>query len=106
VGRAARVRERRFDPKAAAELEAQQAALAEQEQAPVLPPEDEADAQETATEDLPETEAAAAGEAEAAPEPEPEAEAAAEPEPEPEPEAAEPTDEVPGEPAEADPTAK
>jgi large subunit ribosomal protein L19 len=104
VGRAARVRERRFDPKAAAELEAQQAALAEQEKAPVLPPENEADAQEqpdgaegagadgpqTATEDLSETEGGAAGEPEVAAEPE----------------AAEPTDEVPGDPAEADPTAK
>jgi large subunit ribosomal protein L19 len=36
VGRAARVRERRFDPAAAAELQAQEAALAEQETAPVL----------------------------------------------------------------------
>ena len=36
VGRAARVRERRFDPAAAAELAAQQAALAEQEAAEVL----------------------------------------------------------------------
>jgi large subunit ribosomal protein L19 len=36
VGRAARVRERRFDPGAAAELQAQEAALAEQEKAPVL----------------------------------------------------------------------
>ena len=36
VGRAARVRERRFDPAAAAELQAQEAARAEQEQAPVL----------------------------------------------------------------------
>jgi large subunit ribosomal protein L19 len=36
VGRAARVRERRFDPPAAAELAAQEAALAEQEAAPVL----------------------------------------------------------------------
>jgi large subunit ribosomal protein L19 len=36
VGRAARVRERRFDPAAAAELAAQEAALAEQEAAPVL----------------------------------------------------------------------
>jgi large subunit ribosomal protein L19 len=42
VGRAARVRERRFDPKAAAELAAAEAALAEQEQAPVLPADDEA----------------------------------------------------------------
>jgi large subunit ribosomal protein L19 len=36
VGRAARVRERRFDPAAAAELQAQETALAEQEAAPVL----------------------------------------------------------------------
>jgi large subunit ribosomal protein L19 len=36
VGRAARVRERRFDPAAAAELQAQASALAEQETAPVL----------------------------------------------------------------------
>src|SRR6478752_9998698 len=36
VGRAARVRERRFDPAAAAELQAQEAALAAQEAAPVL----------------------------------------------------------------------
>jgi len=36
VGRAARVRERRFDPAAAAELQAQEAALAEQEAADVL----------------------------------------------------------------------
>src|SRR4051812_39833723 len=36
VGRAARVRERRFDPTAAAEQQAQEAALAEQEVAPVL----------------------------------------------------------------------
>jgi large subunit ribosomal protein L19 len=97
VGRAARVRERRFDPKAAAELEAQQAALAEQEQAAVLPAGDEVDGQEqpvdqpdapegadgpqTVSEDLPETAGDAAGE---------------------QPEAAEPTDEVPGDAAEAD----
>jgi large subunit ribosomal protein L19 len=36
VGRAARVRERRFDPTAAAELQAQEAALTEQDEAPVL----------------------------------------------------------------------
>jgi large subunit ribosomal protein L19 len=36
VGRAARVRERRFDPAAAAELQAQEAARAAQEEAPVL----------------------------------------------------------------------
>src|SRR6185503_2910766 len=43
VGRAARVRERRFDPGALAELEAQEAALAEQETAPVLPEEEGAE---------------------------------------------------------------
>jgi len=48
VGRAARVRERRFDPRTAAELEAlaeteaEQLAMAEQEAAPVLPADDEA----------------------------------------------------------------
>src|SRR3954467_14025191 len=36
VGRAARVRERRFDPAAAAELHAQEAALAAQQEAPVI----------------------------------------------------------------------
>jgi large subunit ribosomal protein L19 len=99
VGRAARVRERRFDPKAAAELEAQEAALAEQEKAPVLPSDDEVDGQDqagaqadapegagadgpqTASEDLPETAGDAEGE---------------------QAEAAEPTDEVPGDAAEAD----
>src|SRR5213595_3318701 len=40
VGRAARVRERRFAPRAAAELAAQEAALAEQEAARVLAAED------------------------------------------------------------------
>src|SRR5205809_3503459 len=40
VGRAARVRERRFDPRALAELEAQEAAMTEQEAAPVLTPDD------------------------------------------------------------------
>jgi large subunit ribosomal protein L19 len=64
VGRAARVRERRFDPAAAAELAAQQAALQEQEAAPVL-----ADEQVEGEEVLPE-DAEAAAEAEA-----PEAEA-------------------------------
>jgi large subunit ribosomal protein L19 len=48
VGRAARVRERRFDPRVAAEVEAQEAALAEQEQAPVLPADDEPQAAEQA----------------------------------------------------------
>jgi large subunit ribosomal protein L19 len=61
VGRAARVRERRFDPAAAAELAAQEAALAEQETAPVL-----ADDQVEGEEILPEeAEAVAAAEAEA-----------------------------------------
>jgi large subunit ribosomal protein L19 len=44
VGRAARVRERRFDPSAAAELQAQRAALSEQEAAPVLPADETSDA--------------------------------------------------------------
>jgi large subunit ribosomal protein L19 len=66
VGRAARVRERRFDPRAAAELEAQEAALAEQEQAPVLASEEvveemvdpvEAEAAEAAATDAPEADA-------------------------------------------------
>ena len=43
VGRAARVRERRFEPGVLAELEAQEAALAEQETAPVLPEEEGAE---------------------------------------------------------------
>src|SRR5690242_9111422 len=72
VGRAARVRERRFDPTVAAELQAQEAALAEQESAPVLagqevdaetvtPPADGspegagADGPQTAADELPET---------------------------------------------------
>ena len=83
VGRAARVRERRFDPAAAAELAAQEAALAEQEAAPVL-----ADEQVEGEEILPaEAEAVAAAEADA------EAPAAAE-------EA--PVDEAPAEEAPAD----
>ena len=61
VGRAARVRERRFDPTVAAELQAQEAALAEQEAAPVL-----ADDQVEGEEILPaEAEAVAEAEAEA-----------------------------------------
>jgi large subunit ribosomal protein L19 len=77
VGRAARVRERRFDPAAAAELQAQEAALAEQETAPVLadeevdaevitPAEAEQVAVEEAAAEAPEAEAAAP-EAEEAP---------------------------------------
>ena len=84
VGRAARVRERRFDPAAAAELQAQEAALAEQEEAPVLAGEEveaeeitpaEAEAVEVA-EEAPAAEAeAAAPEAEAPAEDAPAAEA-------------------------------
>src|SRR5690242_13123817 len=75
VGRAARVRERRFDPAAAAELAAQEAALAEQESAEVLAgeeveaetispeaepqPVDQSDAPEGAGADGPQTEAEA-----------------------------------------------
>jgi large subunit ribosomal protein L19 len=99
VGRAARVRERRFDPAAAAELAAQEAALAEQEHAEVLAGEEvegetispeeaeaqaaaetaEAEAAEAPAEDPPAEEEAPAEEAPAAEEPaadaEPEAEA-------------------------------
>jgi large subunit ribosomal protein L19 len=78
VGRAARVRERRFDPAAAAELQAQEAALAEQETAPVLaddqvegdeitPAEaEEVAAEEAAAEEVVDTEAAVEAEAAAA----------------------------------------
>jgi large subunit ribosomal protein L19 len=80
VGRAARVRERRFDPRAAAELEAQELAMAEQEAAPVLPAgegeeavegaETEgagAEAPQTEAEELPDTQAAPAEAEEEAP---------------------------------------
>jgi large subunit ribosomal protein L19 len=85
VGRAARVRERRFDPAAAAELAAQEAALAEQETAPVLADEqvegeeilpaeaeevaaaEESAAAEAPVEDAPDDEPAAPVEAEAEP---------------------------------------
>jgi large subunit ribosomal protein L19 len=85
VGRAARVRERRFDPAAAAELAAQEAALAEQETAPVLADEqvegeeilpaeaeevaaaEEPAAAEAPVEDAPDDEPAAPVEAEAEP---------------------------------------
>jgi large subunit ribosomal protein L19 len=69
VGRAARVRERRFDPRAAAELEAQEAALAEQEDAAVLTADDEVEAQpeaggpQTAAEGAPEADAPAQADA-------------------------------------------
>jgi large subunit ribosomal protein L19 len=89
VGRAARVRERRFDPRAGAELvelDAQEVAMAEQEAAPVLTT-DEAEAEAAATEAA-EGEAAEAPEAVEEPEAEaeetPEAEAEAEQAPEPE----------------------
>jgi large subunit ribosomal protein L19 len=85
VGRAARVRERRFDPAAAAELAAQEAALAEQEAAPVLadeqvegeeitPAEAEAVAEAETAEEAPAEEAPAEAEAPAA-DAEPDAEA-------------------------------
>ncbi|MEA2425394.1 MAG: large subunit ribosomal protein [Thermoleophilaceae bacterium] len=79
VGRAARVRERRFDPRAAAELEAQEAALAEQEQAPVLA---EPEGEELVSPVVEETDAPEAGDG-AAPEAEAEVapdQAAADPE--------------------------
>jgi large subunit ribosomal protein L19 len=63
VGRAARVRERRFDPAAAAELAAQEAALAEQEAAEVLAGEEVEG--ETITPEEAEAQAAAEAEAEA-----------------------------------------
>jgi large subunit ribosomal protein L19 len=98
VGRAARVRERRFDPKAAAELEAQEAALAEQDKAAVLPADDEIAAQEQV--DQPDaSEGAGADGPQTAPEDLPETAGDADRE---QPEAAEQTDETPGEPAEAD----
>src|SRR5690242_5601692 len=72
VGRAARVRERRFDPKTAAEIEAQAAmeaeelAMAEQEAAPVLPADDEgAEAEATEAPEAEQAEAPAAEQAEA-----------------------------------------
>jgi large subunit ribosomal protein L19 len=118
VGRAARVRERRFDPAAAAELQAQEAALAEQEEAPVLAGEEvegeeitPADAEQAAAEETVEVEAeetaAPAAEETAAPAAEetaaPEAEAdsgeapAAEVADEPTDEAAKPESEAPAE---------
>jgi large subunit ribosomal protein L19 len=95
VGRAARVRERRFDPRAAAELEAQEAALAEQETAPILAEDgDQLIDPEVALAEDAAAEADAAGEAEAAPE----ADAAPEAEADAAPEAAEETpDEAPAE---------
>src|SRR4051794_10371940 len=84
VGRAARVRERRFDPAAAAELQAQEAALAEQDTAPVLA-DDQVEGEEITPAEAQEVAAGAeetAAEPVAQPEPEPaaEADAAAEPE--------------------------
>ena len=70
VGRAARVRERRFDPAAAAELAAQEAALREQEAAEVLAG-DEVDgatvSPEAAADGSPETRAEPAGDGEPQP---------------------------------------
>jgi large subunit ribosomal protein L19 len=92
VGRAARVRERRFDPAAAAELAAQEAALAEQEAAEVLAGEEvegetispeEAESQAAAEAEAEEAAAAEATEADAPAEETPaEEEPAAEAEPE------------------------
>jgi large subunit ribosomal protein L19 len=93
VGRAARVRERRFDPAAAAELAAQEAALAEQQAAEVLAGEEveaetiapeEAEQVDAAVEtDAPveaeDADASAESEAEASAEPEDASEAAPEP---------------------------
>jgi large subunit ribosomal protein L19 len=76
VGRAARVRERRFDPAAAAELAAQEAALREQEAAEVLAGE-EVEAETIAPEEA-EAQAAAEAETEAEEAPAEEAEAPAE----------------------------
>jgi large subunit ribosomal protein L19 len=65
VGRAARVRERQFDPRAAAELQAEELAMAEQEAAPVLVADgaetaEEAAAPEGAGAEAPQTDAAEA----------------------------------------------
>jgi large subunit ribosomal protein L19 len=68
VGRAARVRERRFDPGAAAELQAQEAALVEQEEAPVLPAAEEAPETSGSPEAGSEPTAEVPGDAEEAPE--------------------------------------
>jgi large subunit ribosomal protein L19 len=99
VGRAARVRERRFDPKAAAELEAQEAALAEQEQAPVLASDEQVDGQEQAADQPDAPEGAGADGPQTPSEALPETAGDAEGE---QPEAAEPADEVAGDAAEAD----
>jgi large subunit ribosomal protein L19 len=61
VGRAARVRERRYDPRAQVELDAKEAALAEQQAAPVLP----ADEGEAMVEPEPAEATEATGQAEA-----------------------------------------
>jgi large subunit ribosomal protein L19 len=88
VGRAARVRERRFDARARAEVEldVQEVAMAEQEAAPVLTPDEaeaeavEAEAAEGEVAEAPEAVEEPAAEVEAEQAPEPEAEAEAEPE--------------------------
>jgi large subunit ribosomal protein L19 len=70
VGRAARVRERRFDPAAAAELAAQEAALAEQQAAEVIAGEEveaETVSPEAGTDGAPETGSEPTGEGEPQP---------------------------------------
>jgi large subunit ribosomal protein L19 len=95
VGRAARVRERRFDPRAAAELEAQEVAMAEQEAAPVLTPEEVEQPAEPV--DQPEGSEGAAAEApQTASEERPDTQPAPEPEDVAATEQAEPEEEAPG----------
>jgi large subunit ribosomal protein L19 len=77
VGRAARVRERRFDPAAAAELAAQEAALAEQEAAEILAGE-EVEAETISPEEADQLPEGAEAEAEDAPDAASDAEAAPE----------------------------
>jgi large subunit ribosomal protein L19 len=106
VGRAARVRERRFDPTAAAEIQAQEAALSEQEKAPVLAGEEVEAEQITPAEaehvEAPEGAGADAPETEGEDAPEASAEVAADA-PEASDEAAEPESEAPT--ADTDPNA-
>ena len=97
VGRAARVRERRFDPAAAAELQAAEAAMAEQEAAEVLAADEvegdtvspeAVDTPEGAGAEAPQTDAAEAADEVPAGEPSPEDAAAEQP--------ADPVEEVAG----------
>jgi len=105
TGRAARVRERRFDPRVQAELDAAEAALAEQETAPVLPEEEgqEMVDPEVALAEEAAAEADAAPDADAEPAPEAEEAPAAEEAPEAEAESA-PDEDAPA--ADADDGAK